>query len=52
MCLLSEQNIFFGNKPMDFCAYMIFFSSFKMTFKMTLESARRVDACYAVLKDT
>jgi hypothetical protein len=41
MDLLSEQNIFFENKPMGLCAKIIYFSSFKMTFKIHFLSESR-----------
>jgi hypothetical protein len=33
MGLFSEQNIFFGNKPMGLCANKFFFSPFKIRLK-------------------
>jgi hypothetical protein len=41
MGLLSEQNIFFGNKPMGLSAKIIFFPSFKMTLKIHFLSESR-----------
>jgi hypothetical protein len=34
MGLPSEQNIFYGNKPMGLCTNKLFFSSFKMRLKI------------------
>jgi hypothetical protein len=41
MSLLSEQNIFFGNKDMGLCAKIIFFQYFKMTLKIHYFSESR-----------